>query len=136
MHLIFTYLLLRGICLEAGWMYLTLSKKVGCGCLFIWEVETEEGIAAVLNLISLSSYFGCICKIWPLDPEKDFLATLEFDAVEGNGGITREGNPFMSPVFSSTLNSHLAFSMRHWITCVFWIRLNWSLECCSAAANE
>ena len=76
-----SYLLLKGICFVAGWMYLTLSKNVGGGCLLIWEVETDDGMAAVLNLISRSSYFGCICKICVLDPPNDFLAPL--DVVDG-----------------------------------------------------
>ena len=84
--------------------------------MFICEVDTDDGSAAVLNFISLSSYFGCICKICALDPPKVFLVAIDDEDDEGNGGIIRDVNPFLSfplLLLSSLLNNHLAFSMRH-----------------------
>ena len=85
------------------------------------EVETEAGIAAVLNVISLSSNLGCICMIKLLDPPNDFFFA-EVQDEEGNGGMIREAKEFLSFTLlcsSTLLNNHFAFSMRHCMTCVF-----------------
>ena len=80
------------------------------------EAETEDAMAAVLNLISLSSNLGCMCcirKLVLVGPPNDLLAADGLAIPEDDeamGGMMRD---VAFPPCSSPPNSHLAFSIRH-----------------------